>query len=280
MKSLDSSYPPDFKTPEGWETLFQQCEREIYNIRRLHRKFGVTSTPHFDRVFDPFRQMQPSDIRVIIFGWKSCDYSPQTEVYDEGMVDRIKRFSTSFALHSPQFPYATKSYSNVCSALTNCGFGWDKSPPMNDFSQWLSQGVFLLNVCMTSFMSPVASYKYRTLSDEGTIWSSFVLKFLSYMNVLNPKIIIVFLGTEVSKLLGPKCKSNHVIHASNPKSFHFAKSNLFVDINSALKNDIKPKKKHAVCTVKTTPINWCLDGSRHKVQNNSLTFIDAWIINK
>ncbi len=108
----------------------------------------------------------------------------------------------------------------------------------NDLSNWVRQGVFLINYCLTVEKGNPNSHK-----DLG--WDKVILKILNKINEINRDIIYCLWGNYAKKLYNSlvyKDKAK-IIYSAHPSTFSFKKgfekSKPFSKINSMLKNSNK-----------------------------------------
>jgi uracil-DNA glycosylase len=171
--------------PKGWEELFRIADPEIKQISDLLNKEkskGFRITPEMENIFRVFHMCKPENIRVIILG-----QDPYAQVLPSG---KLKALGFSFSVSKEDaIPSSLHNiYKEVKNNYPSCII-----PKHGDISDWVSQGVFLLNSCLTCRVNEPGSHtKYK-------IWLPFIDRFLKYLSSVNKDVIFALWGKDAQQ---------------------------------------------------------------------------------
>lgn len=172
--------------PKGWEELFMNAEPEIQHISELletEKNKGKRIVPLQENIFKIFHMCPPEKLTVVIVG-----QDPYPQILSSGQP-RAQGLSFSVSKED-EIP---SSLRNIYKEIANC-YPDSEEPKNGDISHWVSQGVFLLNVCLTcEAYAPDSHAKYK-------LWMPFVTKFLKFMTSVNKDLIFVLWGGQAQKL--------------------------------------------------------------------------------
>lgn len=172
--------------PEGWEELFTIASPEIKQISDLLEKEkskGFRITPEMENIFRIFYICKPENIKTIIIG-----QDPYPQVLSNGKL-RALGYSFSVAKNDD----IPSSLRNIYKEIKNC-YPESIIPEHGDVSNWVSQGVFLLNSCLTCRVGEPGSHtKYK-------LWMPFIDRFLKFLSNVNKDAIFVLWGNDAQKL--------------------------------------------------------------------------------
>nr|WP_211282848.1 uracil-DNA glycosylase [Spiroplasma floricola] len=205
--------------PKEWIELFLQDN--IYNeievvLKKIENFENIY--PLKEDIFKVFKLIKPKDIKVIIIG--------QDPYHGPNQANGIA-FSVSNNVKTP--PSLKNIFKELKSDLNIDHF------KNNDLSNWVSQGVFLINSCLTVEKGNPNSHK-----DLG--WDKIILKILNKINEINKDIIYCLWGNYAKKLYNSLVYKDErkIIYSPHPSPFSFKKgfedSKPFSKINLMLKN--------------------------------------------
>ncbi|WP_339029920.1 uracil-DNA glycosylase [Spiroplasma endosymbiont of Cantharis nigra] len=210
--------------PKEWMDLFSAKDiiKDIESIFNNIESFE-NIYPEKDDIFRVFKLIKPKDIKVIIIG--------QDPYHGKKQANGIA-FSVSNNVRTPP------SLKNIFKELKS-DLGIDHFQN-NDLSNWVKQGVFLINSSLTVEKGIPNSHK-----DLG--WNKVILKILNEINNLNENIIYCLWGNFAKKLYNSLvCKNEKkIIFSAHPSPFSFKRgfenSKPFSKINLMLKNNNEEK---------------------------------------
>jgi uracil-DNA glycosylase len=211
--------------PSGWEELFSSSKKEIQNISdildgEVERRLRIV--PNQEDIFKVFQMCKPQDIKVCIVAM---------EPYPQVKPDS-KPVATGLAFSTDIKDDANMSTKNIYKEIQSC-YPDSEIPIHGDLSQWVSQGVFLLNICLTCRAGEFNSHsKYK-------LWMPFMDKFIKFLAGINKDCIFVLWGNDAQKLESTLEKNFRNIlktsHPSGNSSFRgFFGCNHFKIINDIL----------------------------------------------
>jgi len=123
-----------------------------------------------------------------------------------------------------------------------------KMPSHGDLTDWLNQGVLLLNMHLTCKIGEPGSHA------KFGFWNKIIPRILKYIEGHNRKCIYILLGRQAAsaeKYIGEKAIKLYASHPSGLSAYKtdnpFIGSNIFVKTNKELINQDK------------TPINWFIN---------------------
>lgn len=198
-------YEHTFKNiPNGWNNLMVYANDEIKQISDIleqQKRAGKRIVPDQENIFRLFHMIKPEEVKVIIVG-----QDPYFQILSNGKP-RAQGFSFSVD-KSDEVPSSLK---NIYKEIKNC-YPDSEIPKHGDISNWVTQGVFLLNICLTCIANEPNSHgKYR-------LWMPFISKFLKFMTEINKDLIFVLWGGEAQKAeaIIEKKGYKHIIKGVHP----------------------------------------------------------------
>jgi len=208
--------------------VFQEKKKTIAQISKIlekKSKEGEMIVPLQENVFNIFQRIpNPKFIRVVIFGQdpyiKIDNGKPQAQGYSFGVAPNQK---------------IPPSLRNIFQEISN-EYPDYEIPENGCLMDWINQGVFLLNACLTC--------KYDNSNSHGKIgfWNGFVRDVIEEINTANPNVIYVLWGNESQKKFEPfleRKKEEFILKSAHPSplSAHkgFFGNNHFKKINQILK---------------------------------------------
>lgn len=207
----------------GWKDFFEAEQQKPYfkkllaSIKTEYEHYKCY--PPAQDIFNLFRILNPSDIKVVIIG--------QDPYHGSGQANGIA-FSVNDNIKNPP------SLNNIFKELQNdLNIDHFKS---GNLVGWVKQGVFLYNTIGTvRAASP--------LSHKNLGWLEFSVNLINYLNQVNPDIIYVLWGNYAKEYGAYILRKDHIISGAHPSpfSYHlFRDQKMFLKINDLL---LKNKKK-------------------------------------
>lgn len=231
--------------PEGWEELFRIADPEIKQISDLLEKEkskGIRLVPDMENTFRVFHMCKPENIRVIILG-----QDPYFQIRSNGKP-RALGFSFSVS-KDDEIPVSLRNiYKEIKSNYPSSII-----PEHGDISNWVSQGVFLLNSCLTCRVGESGSHtKYK-------LWMPFFDRFLKFLSSINKDVIFVLWGkdaqsyeTMIEKGFRNILKAPHPSGLSASRGFfgcgHFKQINDIILIQNEKSGLNRPEIKWLECS--------------------------------
>ena len=177
--------------------------------------------PSKEKIFNIFKTLRPEEIKVVIIGQDPYPTPGNPNGY-------------CFAYNGPNTSLP-KSLINIKKATVNSGYESEK----NDYTltDWVSQGVFLLNSALT--------VKKYAAGSHSLYWKEFTKKLINFISDKNPNICYILWGKKAqyySKYINESEKNNIFTfkHPSPLAGSGFEKCTNFIEVNSFL-SDIGEK---------------------------------------
>jgi uracil-DNA glycosylase len=214
--------------PKNWEHIFKQCTPEIEHASACvenEKLNGHICVPLFYEVFNVFNFISPEKVRVVIFG-QDPYYTliPNTNIpIAHGLSFSVRKGTA--------VPVSLRNiFKEIKRIYPTCVFN------SGELTQWVNQGVLMLNACLTVNLGYPGSHK--------SIWGPFIKKIIAYLCEVNPKIIFVLWGNEAQKL-AENLNIEGKIQLKGPhpaaRGAAFSGCNHFVEINNILESRGEPK---------------------------------------
>jgi uracil-DNA glycosylase len=168
--------------PEGWEELFRIADPEIKQISGLLEKEkskSIRIVPDVENTFRVFHMCKPENVRVVIIA---------QDVYFQIRPNGKPR-ALGIAFSVSKEDEIPSSLRNIYKEIKS-NYPTSVIPEHGDISDWVSQGVFLLNSCLTCRVGEPGSHtKYK-------LWLPFFDRFLKYLSSINKDVIFVLWGKD------------------------------------------------------------------------------------
>ena len=236
--------------PEGWEEVFEQAKTELENISESIEESEIKCgriVPDKKNIFKAFELTKLKDIKCVIFGM-----DPYQNLYpDDTPVSTGLAFS--IAKGRKMQPSITNIFKELNNSIDNFII-----PNHGDLSSWASQGVFLLNIALTTEVGVSGAHsKYLT-------WMPFMLKVVEAIGKVNPNCVYILLGKDAQKIeIDLKGKDTHYLKTSHPSGFSanrgFLGSNIFKRANELIMTKPPKTKKNSAPIPEPIPIDWNLE---------------------
>lgn len=177
---------------ESWMEFFSKQSKLLENISKELEKEVNTIYPPKKYIFYAFNNLDVADIKVVIIG-QDPYFNPHEAM---GLA-----FSVPIGVAIPS------SLGNIFKNLVK--YKHIIEPPKSgDLTEWLLQGVFLMNASLTVMAGKKNSHKH--------LWSKFTIELIKYLsNVLN-KCVFVAWGADAKKLLDYVDNRHSTIISSHP----------------------------------------------------------------
>jgi uracil-DNA glycosylase len=243
--------------PRGWKKVFKSCKDELKSISDLLEERNRTHghfTPNKCDLFNAFRLTPLKKVRVCLIGM-----DPYQNLYTDGVTVAT---GTSFSTRKgrPIQPSTMNIYKELQRNIP--GF---KIPKHGDLTAWTEQGVFLLNVCLTTEIGISGAHS------KYLIWMPFITKVLDAIQTHNPHCIFLLWGRDAQKLKSSLGGKAVVLEASHPSPYSVDKGENpfkgcrhFYQINQMLNPETAEKAKKSdpfPWPVLEGPIDWSLSDS-------------------
>jgi uracil-DNA glycosylase len=218
--------------PVGWEELFVISDPEIKQISDIleeEKAKRIRVVPDQENIFRVFHMCKPENLNVVILG-----QDPYHQILSNGKA-RALGFSFSVG-ESDEVPISLKNiYKEIQNSYSNV-----EIPKHGDISHWVTQGVFLLNICLTCRANEANSHgKYK-------LWMPFIDRFIKFMSNVNKNLIFVLWGGEAQKMESVIEKHfTNILKAPHPSGLSASRGffgcNHFRMINDKLESQSKPQ---------------------------------------
>lgn len=159
--------------PKGWESIFSECTEELNIISDIVKNSGEYY-PEPRLLFRAFRMLPLERVKVVIIGespypgkGNACGLSFSSDKTVPGSLRNI-------------FKELEREYDNF------------SAPKIGDLTEWVVQGVLLLNSCLTYSIDDVKINK-------RAYWTPFIMKIIKAICNANPNSIFVLWGNHAQK---------------------------------------------------------------------------------
>ena len=205
--------------PSGWEIFFEQQTQELNSISLFLQQTNKSSIiyPAFNEVFRIYYDISPEKVKVIILG---------QDPYPSGSA-------VGYAFSVKEGRQLNSSLINIKKELEAEEFIVQKNS--GNLSNWVRQGVFLLNTALTVEQNHAGSHT--------KLWNKFTRSSLKYLTRIKKNLPIMLWGKMAQDFISSiSCKdTHHMIQTSHPSglsAYHggspFINSNCFRRANSFL----------------------------------------------
>lgn len=196
----------EFSKVETQKDYFKEIVLQVQEERINHEIYPLKG-----EVFNLFKMIEPEDVKVVILGQ---DPYPGYEVHNGQEIPYAMglSFSVKTGLSLP------KSLNNIFTELeSDLGVKREKG----NLSDWVKQGVFLLNTYLTVRKSQPMSHQFIN-------WDIFTKNVLRYLLSINPNIIFILWGRKAQNAVSDlnikyKIESTHPSPLSAYRGFFGSK---------------------------------------------------------
>jgi uracil-DNA glycosylase len=196
--------------------LIEESKKYNYEIQVLPKK---------ELVFNAFNHFDLCDLKVVIIG-------------QDPYINENQAMGLSFSVpNKVRIPPSLRNVYKCIEYTCNVSMNYENG----DLTNWVKQGVLLLNKTLTVFEKKSNSHK--------KIWKGFVNDVIKYINNNSEGVIFVLWGNDAKSLKKYIDVDKHFIlehtHPSPLARNSFTECNHFTEINNILNKNNK------------TPIDWC-----------------------
>ena len=233
----------DKRPPRTWENVFKESEYEFITISEILEKEEKTYGTYFPlkkNIFSAFELTPLKLVKVVIVGQ---DPYYQLTV-DNNNNPKPRAQGLSFSVSKDDI--IPSSLENIYKELYNTYPGFI-IPDHGDLTKWATQGVLLLNSCLTVRANQPGSH--------SELWLGFIKRVCKAIAKYNPTCVFLLWGMEAQKIKGMIGEKSVVLEAAHPspksanKGFftydHFNKTNkiLVEQGHSAIDWHINPPRE-------------------------------------
>lgn len=202
--------------PRGWEDVFEDCLDELKIISEIVYK-GGSYYPEQKQVFRAFRMLPLENVRVVIIGespypgrGNACGLSFSSEKSIPASLKNV-------------FKELEREYDNFT------------IPKTGDLTDWVLQGVLLLNSCLTYSV-------HDERLNKRSYWNPFVMKVIKAICTINPHTIFVLWGNHALKYK-ERITSPNILTGPHPSpnTWGFVGCGHFTQINDILEKIDQPQ---------------------------------------
>jgi uracil-DNA glycosylase len=182
----------NYHTPAGWYDFFQQEHIQeqilkISNFLKYEASNNVTIYPKINNVFRSLYCIDVSSIKLVIIGQDPYHNGP----------------ATGLAFDVPSFYSTSPSLRNILKEVVDCGYTGHR-----DLSNWVTQGVLLLNTALTVRESCPGSHT--------EIWEDFTINLIEYIVKSQNKLVWLLMGSFAQQFKQYIPKSHIYICTTHP----------------------------------------------------------------
>jgi uracil-DNA glycosylase len=203
-----------YTTPEGWAELF--VRRAAKEIEDIDKKISTAKVvPKRKDLFKIFHMLRPEEIKVVIIGQ---DPYPRVGVAN-GMAFSVER--------GIQIP---SSLQNIFKELQRT-ISEFKYPSHGDLTNWVRQGVFLMNSALTTLPEVPGAH--------SGLWFGFALCAIEEIQQKSSRVIFLLWGRVAQDLAKYLSSSSIILKAPHPSGMNggkFIGCDHFRQVNEKLKS--------------------------------------------
>lgn len=189
--------------PRTWENVFKDAKAELRDISMIldeqERTYGQYYPLKKD-IFAAFHYTPLSNVKVVILG-----QDPYHQTININGVTLPRAVGLSFSVRREDT--IPSSLQNIYTELANTVRGFTK-PDHGDLREWTSQGVLLLNSCLTVRPGQPGSH--------GDIWLGFINKVFKAIASVNPNCVYMLWGREAQKVKPMLGERSIILEAAHP----------------------------------------------------------------
>lgn len=209
--------------PPGWEHVFNKHRKSLELVCSiLNRPENIDHYPKTPDIFAAFHLCPPENVKVIILGG-----TPLSNTFEDGVTE-----ATGIAFSGRKLRRMHPTTRVIFEEL-NRQIPTLRPQIDGDLSNWLKQGVFMLDTCLTSHPS----------RGKVRFWTGFLIAIIEELLNVYPDMILVMWGSEaqdfVSNNLVKQAQNARILQCGYPSSYSggptgFKFSNHFAEINNIL----------------------------------------------
>lgn len=196
----------DEYAPASWKKTFDDAKNEIADVSEILDEQERTYGPYYplkQDLFAAFHKTPLHTVKVVILGM---------DPYHQGIVlngvNVPRAVGCSFGVR--QGDSIPSSLGNIYKELAKSVHGF-QTPDHGDLSEWMSQGVLMLNACLTVRPGQAGSH--------GEIWHGFIKRVFTAIAEVNPYCIYLLWGQNAQKLKPMLGERSIVFEAPHPSGY-------------------------------------------------------------
>ena len=227
----------------GWLITFEKAKPEINIVSQILSQLEPWFPPK-NKLFRAMDLCPLNDVKIVILG---------QDPYHS--VDQGKPQANGLAFSTDQCHPIQPSLKNIYSELAREYPGQFVPPNHGDLSKWASQGVLLLNTCLT--VAPHQAASHMAKDKKGSFWNGFITRVFDSLNDTHPDCIYLLWGAyaiNFSQKLGQRAIK---LYASHPSPFSAYKASKDAPAFMGC-GHFKIANQYLVQQGKT-PIDWTID---------------------
>lgn len=188
--------------PPGWELVFQESKRDLEDVSKILQEQGEFYPLKAD-LFRAYHMVKPEDVRVVILG--------QDPYHSNG----------SFGPTAMGMSFSVRRGDSIPPSLRNIFLELKqeipefKIPSHGDLSSWSSQGVMLLNACLTVRPGEAGSH--------GKIWNFLLENTMNHIAKFHPNCIYLLWGLPAQKHKEHIPRRSVILEAAHPSPLSASK---------------------------------------------------------
>jgi len=235
----------DLPIPQGWENLFKNARKDLEYISKFLEKekkeYGMI-LPDTHDIFKIYQLLKPEDIKVVIIGQEpynqmKMDGTPK----DNGIAFSVSIDDYVTPTLALIFDEIKRSFDDKFNTKKLTNPKPFKTPPHGNLSTWVEQGVFLLNMSLST--------RINSNDAHGRRWMGFIIRTIQEIHYKNPNVIYLLWGNKAQNLTSYIKNPSIFYTAQYPSKNTYGENpfygcNHFVKVNETLESKNK------------TPIDW------------------------
>lgn len=226
--------------PPSWKKVFEEAHNELKDVSDILEADERTHGPYYplkEDLFAAFHKTALQDVKVVIMGM---------DPYHQGIVlngvNVPRAVGVSFGTR--QGDSIPSSLQNIYKELAQSVHGF-QIPDHGDLSEWMSQGVLMLNSCLTVRQGQAGSH--------GDIWHGFIKRVCAAIALVNPRCIYLLWGQQAQKLRPMLGERSVILEAAHPSGLS-AKRGFFGCNHFNLVNSTLIAQKHVGINWRISPM--------------------------
>jgi uracil-DNA glycosylase len=189
--------------PPSWRHVFEAARNELSDVSDILAEQESVYGPYYplkQDLFTAFHKTPLQNVKVVIMG---MDPYPQGVIVNGVNVPR----AVGVSFGTRQGDAIPSSLANIYKELANSVHGF-QIPDHGDLSEWMCQGVLMLNACLTVRPGIPGSH--------GDIWLGFIKRVCTAISLVNPHCIYLLWGQQAQKLKPMLGERSVVFEAAHP----------------------------------------------------------------
>jgi uracil-DNA glycosylase len=193
--------------PVGWIETFEKANAELKVASQILATRFKTWFPLNKNIFRAFDLCPLNNVKVVILGQDPYHSVDNGHCQANGLA-----FSTDRG--HPVQPSLKNIYKELAREYPDSFV----TPDHGDLSSWASQGVLLLNTCLT--VNPHQAASHMSKDKKGSFWNGFITRVIDGINKANPQCIFMLWGSFAINFSQGLLNSYSIkLYASHPSPF-------------------------------------------------------------